>query len=62
MELSIAGQVLRCARQSNLSGGVSLRKADGWNMKNHSHLTDSRQALAREDSSHCVGCEKTRKK
>ena len=35
MELSIAGQVLRWARQSNLSGGVSFRKADGWNLKNH---------------------------
>ena len=42
MELSITGQVLRWARQSNLSGGVSLRKADGWNMKNHSHLTVAR--------------------
>ena len=42
MELSIAGQVLRWARQSYLSGGVSLRKADGWNMKNHSHLTVAR--------------------
>ena len=42
MELSIAGQVLRWARQSNLSGGVSMRKADGWNMKNHSHLTVAR--------------------
>ena len=42
MELSITGQVLRWARQSNLSGGVSLRKADGWNMKNHSHQTDAR--------------------
>ena len=34
MELSITGQVLRWARQSNLSGGVSLREADGWNIKN----------------------------
>ena len=42
MELSITGQVLRWARQSNLSGGVSLRRADGWNMKNHSHLTVAR--------------------
>ena len=42
MELSIVGQVLRWARQSNLSGGVSLRKADGWNMKNHSHLPVAR--------------------
>ena len=28
MELSITGQVLRWARQSNLSGGLSLREAD----------------------------------
>ena len=42
MELSITGQVLMWAGQSNLSGGVSLRKADGWNMKNHSHLTVAR--------------------
>ena len=26
----------------NFSGGVSLRKADGWNLKNHSHLTVAR--------------------
>ena len=39
MELSITGQVLKWARQSNLSGGLSLRKSDGWNLKNHSHLT-----------------------
>ena len=32
-KLSITGQVLRWARPSNLSGGVSLRKADRWNMK-----------------------------
>ena len=37
--MRIAGQVLRWARRSNLAGGVSLRKADGWNVKNHSHLT-----------------------
>ena len=42
MELSITGQVLSWARQSILSGGFSLRKADGWNMKNHSHLTVAR--------------------
>ena len=42
MELSITGQVLRWARQSNLSGGLALRKADGWNLKNHSHLTVAR--------------------
>ena len=42
MELSITGQVLRWARQSNLLGEVSLRRADGWNLKNHSHLTVAR--------------------
>ena len=42
MELSITGQVLKWARQVNHSGGVSLRKADGWNLKNHSHLTVAR--------------------
>ena len=42
MELSITGQVLKWARQVNLSGGVSLSKADGWNLKNHSHLTVAR--------------------
>ena len=43
MELSITGQELRWARQVNLSGGVSLCNADGWNMKNHSHLTVARR-------------------
>ena len=42
MELSITSQVLRWARQSNLSGGLSLRKADGRNLKNHSQLTVAR--------------------
>ena len=42
MELSITGQVFKWARQSNLSGGLSLRKSDGWNFKNHSHLTVAR--------------------
>ena len=42
MELSITGQVLRWARQSDLSGGLSLCKADGWNLKSHSHLTVAR--------------------
>ena len=36
------GQALRWARRSNLSGGVSLRRAAGWNLKNHSHLTVAR--------------------
>ena len=30
MELSITGHVLKWARRSNLSGGLSLRTADGW--------------------------------
>ena len=42
MKLSITGQVLKWARQSNLSGGLSSRKSDGWNLKNHSHLTVAR--------------------
>ena len=42
IELSIEGHVLRWARQSNLSGGVSLLKAAGWRVKNHSHLTVAR--------------------
>ena len=42
MELSITGQILKWARQVSLSGGVSLCKADGWNLKNHSHLTVAR--------------------
>ena len=46
MELSITGQVLRWAKQSNLLGGVSPRRAGGWNPKNHSQLTVGRQALA----------------
>ena len=36
------GQLLKWTRQSNLLGGVSLRRADGWNLKNHSQLTVTR--------------------
>ena len=43
MELSITGEVCSGgARQMNLSGGLSLRQADGWNLKNHSHLAVAR--------------------
>ena len=42
MELSITGQVLKWARQSNVSGGLFSRKSDGWNLKNHCHLTVAR--------------------
>ena len=52
MELSITGHVLRWARQSNLSGGLSLRKADGWNLKNRSHLTVARHL--REKTHTCM--------
>ena len=38
MELSITGHV----HESNFSGGLLLRKADGWNLKNHNHLTVAR--------------------
>ena len=31
--------MLKWARQSNLSGGLSLSKVDCWNLKNHGHLT-----------------------
>ena len=54
MELSITGQVLRWARQSNSSGGLSLRKADGWNLKNHSHLTVARHLREKTHSSMLV--------
>ena len=54
MELSITGQVLRWARQSNLSGGLSLRKADGWNLKNHSHLTVARHLREKTHSTMLV--------
>ena len=43
MELSITGQLIREARRANLSGRVSLCKANGWNMKNHSHLKIARR-------------------
>ena len=38
MELSITGQLLGLARQSSSYGGLSLREADRWKLKNHSHL------------------------
>ena len=42
VELSIIGHALKWARQSKLSEGTSLSKADGWNSKNHSHLIVAR--------------------
>ena len=42
MELSITGHVLIWARRSHLSGKLSLRKTDGWNLKNHSRLKVAR--------------------
>ena len=43
MELSITGQLIREARRANLNGEVSLCKANGWNMKNLSHLKIARR-------------------
>ena len=43
MELSITSQVLKWARQMHLSGGLSLCRAVGWNMKNQSHLMVARR-------------------
>ena len=56
MELSITGQVLKWARQLNLSGGLSLRKSDGWNLKNHSHLTVARHLREKTHPS-IAGCD-----
>ena len=39
MELSITGQVLRWARRSKSTGGLSLREAEEWKLKNHSHCS-----------------------
>ena len=50
MELSITGQVLKWARRSNLSWRLSLRKADGCNLKNHSHLTVAKHL---REKTHC---------
>ena len=54
MELSITGQVLKWARRSNLSGGLSVRKADGWNLENHSHLTVARHLREKAHTSMLV--------
>ena len=54
MELSITGQVLKWARQSNLPGGLLLSKADGWNLKNHSLLTVARRLREKIHSSMLV--------
>ena len=50
-ELSVTGQVLRWARQSNFSGAVSLRRTDGWNLKNHSRLKVARHLREKTHSS-----------
>ena len=51
MELSITGQVLMWARQSNL---------DGWNLKNHSHMTVARHLCEKTHSS-IAGCDNQRR-
>ena len=56
MELSVMGQVLKCARQMNFSGGLSLCRAVGWNIRSHSRLMAARR-LAREDSLLHVDCD-----
>ena len=56
MELSVKGQVLKWATQMNPSGGLSLCKDVGWNMRSHSHLMAA-QRLAREDSHQHVDCD-----
>ena len=43
MELSVMGQVLKCARQMNPSGGLLLCRAVGWNMRSHSRLMAARR-------------------
>ena len=43
MEFSIAGQLFRGEGQASMSRGLSLCKANGWNMKNHSHLKVARR-------------------
>ena len=45
------GHVLKWARQSNLSGRLSLSRADGRNLKNHSHVTVARHLRERTHTS-----------
>ena len=54
MVLSIAGQMLRWPRRSNVLGGVSRRRADGWKLKNHSHLTVARHLREKTHTSMLV--------
>ena len=42
MDMSLAGQKLKWARQAKPSGGASLSNANGWNLKNQSHLTTAK--------------------
>ena len=58
-ELSITGQVLRRARQSFWRSVVAK---SGWMEHEESQSSDSRQALARKDVSHCVGCDDKRRR
>ena len=60
VELSITGHVLKWATQSNLSEGLSPRKADGWNLKNHRHLTVARHLREKTHSSMLVVRKNTR--
>ena len=61
MELSITGQALRWARQSDLSGGVPLRRADGFNLKNRIHLIVARHLREKIHTSMLVVSEKAKR-
>ena len=54
MELSVTDHVLNWARQSNLSGRVSLSKAHGWNLRNHNHLTVAKHLREKTHSSFLI--------
>ena len=56
MELSVVGQILKWERQMNLSGGLSLCSAVGWNTKKP-WSSDGRPTLACEDSPQHAGCD-----
>ena len=54
MEFSVTSRVLKWVRQSNLSGRLSLREGNGWNLKNHSCMTVVRHFLEKTHSSMLV--------
>ena len=52
--LSVTGHVLKWARQSKPFGRLSLRRGDGWNLKNHSQLTVTRHLREKTHTSMLV--------